>query len=648
MNSSKKIKSKLAQYGSLAAAITGLSDAHAAIVYTDITPDFAGGIGNQYFVDLNNDGTDDFRIYHSSSNLYIQPLNSSNGVLGTGGNTFAYPFALNSGVTIDSSGTFFNNGYSSGFQSMNYGSCSFGNWCNVNDRFLGVSFIIGSDIHYGWIRLDVNANGNSWTVKDYAYENIAGGSIMAGMVPSFVSADPASNIMASDIADNSNGMDLQVDFTAAVDETTLSEYRIIAVKSGNAPSFNINLAGALPATNYTVITPNGSATYSQILGANFIDTDGDTITTGQAYKVFIYSVENGTISTAGSLASSPDITLLTEVDPVTNLVGSDILDNGNALDIQVNFDGIMDETTISEYRIYIVPTANAGSFNFAVADGLPLGLYFPVATNGSSNYSVTLSTATISTDFNQITTGIPYTVFVMSKEQVLPGYSGVLSSPSASFQLTNFADVATGVTGTDIANNMNGLDVLVDFNAGDESTLTDYKIIIVKDTIASSFNLATAQTVANANITTVTPTGASSYSQILSATSTDSDGDAIINGVQYRAFILSTLNSTFSTSDNLSVGSNTFILDQSIGVEENELDNVSAFAQYGSLNLNVPATIINSGINLEIYALDGKLLDSHNLVETNTVIDVNSYSTGIYLLKLINKTGSARTIKIQL
>ncbi len=74
----------------------------------------------------------------------------------------------------------FNNGYSSGYQSLNYGSCSFGNWCSVTDRYIGLRFDIGGNIHYGWVRLDVDADGLNWVVKDFAYNTVAGQSIVAG------------------------------------------------------------------------------------------------------------------------------------------------------------------------------------------------------------------------------------------------------------------------------------------------------------------------------------------------------------------------------------------------------------------------------------------------------------------------------------
>tara|TARA_B100000809_G_scaffold117877_1_gene116243 strand:+ start:1052 stop:1879 length:828 start_codon:yes stop_codon:yes gene_type:complete len=185
---SLKLSKQLAKYGALTAAIAGVADASGQIAYTDITPDFSGGVGGEYFLDLDSDGTNDFRIFHnnassSSSGILISPLTASNDVLGSAGTPYAYPFVLNSGDAISSGGTAWNNnGFSAGFQSLNYGSsCSAGNWCGVTDGFIGLRFNIGGSTHYGWARLDIpNDNSQAWTVKDFAYNQTANTSITAG------------------------------------------------------------------------------------------------------------------------------------------------------------------------------------------------------------------------------------------------------------------------------------------------------------------------------------------------------------------------------------------------------------------------------------------------------------------------------------
>jgi len=50
----------------------------------------------------------------------------------------------------------------------------------VTGRFIGVSFLISGQPHYGWIRIDVAADCDSVTIVDYAYEDTPNTPIHAG------------------------------------------------------------------------------------------------------------------------------------------------------------------------------------------------------------------------------------------------------------------------------------------------------------------------------------------------------------------------------------------------------------------------------------------------------------------------------------
>ncbi len=57
-----------------------------------------------------------------------------------------------------------------------------GSWFNVTNRYLGLKFIIGGQIHYGWARLSVRESvcSISAVLTGYAYETVAGMSIVTG------------------------------------------------------------------------------------------------------------------------------------------------------------------------------------------------------------------------------------------------------------------------------------------------------------------------------------------------------------------------------------------------------------------------------------------------------------------------------------
>ena len=447
MNDDKKIKTKLAKYVAVAAAVGAVSESEAAIIYTDETPDFAGGSGSQYFLDLNNDGIDDFRIhattayttsygYTYGANLYLQPLAANNEALGTGTTNYAYPFALSSGAPISNgAGSWFNNSFSGGAMSLNYGSCGFGNWCNVTDGFIGLRFNIGGNTHYGWVRLDVGGSGNVWTVKDYAYEDIAGTPILAGdmvTIPN-VTAVPAAAITGMDEDDTNSGDDLGFTLTASPDESTLSEYRVMAVKSADTSTFDLPTASIVAPSNYVAITPNGSPAYMQDFTST-MDINGDPIVNSQPYRLYVLNVADGTNANVDTLTQSGmDITLETIADSAINIVGTDIADNNGSTDLQASFNAAPSEAGIIEYRVIAVPAASAAAFDIAAANALPATAYVTVTPNGGP-YSVNFAGNTDS-DGNGITNGQPYTIFVHSVEDGVDASLGNINSSDSDVTL---------------------------------------------------------------------------------------------------------------------------------------------------------------------------------------------------------------------
>lgn len=192
------LKTQITRYSSLATAIIGVANANSQAKYVDVNPDFSGGAPDYFALDINDDGVNDFEIWQSFCTcpygnyqvLNIAPYYANNSILGNApGLNFAYPWALSNGFVIsegNSSGSvsgahWFNWGHPSngGYQSLNYGG-NFGWWKNVTDRYLGLRFDISGSTHYGWARLDVNGDGTSWTVKDFAFNETPDAPIIAG------------------------------------------------------------------------------------------------------------------------------------------------------------------------------------------------------------------------------------------------------------------------------------------------------------------------------------------------------------------------------------------------------------------------------------------------------------------------------------
>jgi hypothetical protein len=202
---------KLKQYSALAAPLMATAGlANAQVIYTDIDPDVTllGSAQDQYAIDLNNDGQTDFKFIAASgtasggttyklAGVVMQPYTTGNlnGFIGkvaslANSNFIGYPYALEFNDNIDGNEQFFkigdianpNNG--SFFIPAMFSVISgtpYGYWGGATDRYVGFQFSPdGAEIHYGWVRCDVAADGTSMTLKDYAYNSTPDEGMFAG------------------------------------------------------------------------------------------------------------------------------------------------------------------------------------------------------------------------------------------------------------------------------------------------------------------------------------------------------------------------------------------------------------------------------------------------------------------------------------
>jgi Secretion system C-terminal sorting domain len=206
----KSLQSKLKTYSSVAAGVLIASSAGAQIVYTDVNPDVTiNNLPSSFDIDMNGDATPDFQIkmFNTSSSssssgwdvVRVDPMSSSslNGVQGT-----SYVDVLNLNDMISSGQSFIFSGWGMDLLDFTKSTSTYsttsgatytytntytdGNWGGTNtDKYIGVKFDITGSTHYGWIRVDADLStttSSSWsvTIKDFAYNSVAGGSILAG------------------------------------------------------------------------------------------------------------------------------------------------------------------------------------------------------------------------------------------------------------------------------------------------------------------------------------------------------------------------------------------------------------------------------------------------------------------------------------
>lgn len=118
------------------------------------------------------------------------------------------------------------------------------------------------------------------------------------------------------------------------------------------------------------------------------------------------------------------------LDSVTNLLVTDIADEGNGLDLQIAFSNLTDETNVGSYRVFVVNSTVSGSFDLAEAETITASNYTSVDKTGA-NISIALSANSRTTSGELIANGNPYKVFVMSVSDHQDEYLSALSASSA-------------------------------------------------------------------------------------------------------------------------------------------------------------------------------------------------------------------------
>ncbi len=141
-------------------------------------------------------------------------------------------------------------------------------------------------------------NGTEW--KGLAQGVVAGQSYAITCLSPFTMANAASlswDLVAPPVTGLTASCDasgkIKVDFDKADGENRqVSEYRVFAVKSGS--SLGLNKANSTAADRYTTVSCTNAASYSTSLAAGSKDSDGNLISAGNSYVIYVLTVANGT------------------------------------------------------------------------------------------------------------------------------------------------------------------------------------------------------------------------------------------------------------------------------------------------------------------------------------------------------------------
>jgi len=397
-----------------------------------------------------------------------------------------------------------------------------------------------------------------------------------------VPAPPTVNtVTIADVSNFGDGRDLEVTLGSLSDPSSVTELRIIVVKSANATAMTLAAAESLTSF-YTATTPetNKKMTLSQ----DAKDSDGSTITEDQAYVVVVLTVGKG--GTNALSKPSNGLTLTLQETPTSSAPHIDDVSNfGDGRDILVSFSKVNDETLITGYRIIVVKAVSAATFTLTEADALTTDRYTGVTKSGA-DVSVTLSMTTLDSDGNLIVQDGQYRAFILTLGA--DRNTGVNKLSAASNALTVEIPTAPAITGlsvVDVANNANAKDIEVKFSRVlNEDMIASYRAIIVKATAAPSMDLAVAESLPLGRYVTILKTG-NNIAQELTAGVLDSDGDAIQESVAYVVRVLSVADGVVAGKNSLSPGSANITL-----MQKNAVRTFASFPSSGTGGMEVDAS----------------------------------------------------------
>jgi|SRR5579872_4219971 len=184
-------ESRLRAYATAAAAAgVGLLatsvPANAEVVFTPAKVTFNSGV---VYIDLNNDGTNDFALsiynFLPADRRFAASGLRLNDVLGYIGSSYP-PLAAKAGYRIGGQPSFFNREAPAVNVAATFGSYIGGPFANRGLRFFGLRFKINGEVHFGWAAVVAKARAHRHspsievTLLGYAYETEAHKAILAG------------------------------------------------------------------------------------------------------------------------------------------------------------------------------------------------------------------------------------------------------------------------------------------------------------------------------------------------------------------------------------------------------------------------------------------------------------------------------------
>lgn len=366
------------------------------------------------------------------------------------------------------------------------------------------------------------------------------------------------NIYGSVSGSNGDGRDLTVSFTRPTSEKAVSAYRIMLVKTRDVNTFTESAASAVPSANYTSVTPNGSNP-KLTLNAQTRDVNGDLLNSNETYRLYVLTVGNSSNNYKNALNWSSQALKLnivkSTVQAVTNLRAADISDYGDGRDLEINFTQPSTTSNITYYRAFVVKAKDSSAFNLAAANKVSSANSTIIYKGNTAAVKSQLTSSTRDTSGELIKSGTAYVVYILS---VSTNTTTDSKLSAASSSLTLSVNTATSPVITQVKDNSDygdGRDIQVSFNrSSDESKVANYRVFVVRNSVASSFNLTTASNLSSSLYYTVNKTG-NNITTTLPSSMKDTSGYNVTNLQDYRIYVMAVGNQQNGYTNALSASS---------------------------------------------------------------------------------------------
>lgn len=415
-----------------------LSGLFGQAIYTDIIPDQSIISAEDAQLDINEDGQvdivfsldvvyefDTWRYTHkilTPDNVQVAVENDSVAVM-TFGDVIDSSLEWSSDQTV---GMLVNTLY--------YGHT--GDWYNVDQGFIGIRINEGEQSYYAWLRLHRN-DSYSFYLVDYGCNSSVNEGIVAGhSIPQGGSSLFGENTGANYL----NGRDIHYSFTKAFDETELYSYRVMIARADDLLADDLNYISELPEDRYIEILIDLEETNYVVQGEfmeNSVDINGEAIELLTNYKVLLLNVTNTGLS-SDNFFSIPSDSFYLEgaLTPVTRTIAYDQGNLNSSSDIHVAFSISDNENFIDEYRIFISDYSSVNEIN--IDDLLFLGEeYYTRILPDGENVDVELIENQLTTNGDQVSEDVTYSVLVMSIPDSSISHTSVVSEASPAFSLSN-------------------------------------------------------------------------------------------------------------------------------------------------------------------------------------------------------------------